>query len=633
MTEVFADNFTSVLAAPCSGSDTLITPLSEDGAPTGGEFRVVIDSEVLLVTDGLGTGTWTVTRGEEGTAATDHTQGTRISHLVTAGMLTSLQATTADPRLDTAIADIATLDSTTLKIANDLDDVADQATARDNLGLGTSATHDTGTGATNTVLGNDSRLSDARTPTSHAASHKSAGGDSIKLDELAAPTDITTLDASTSHHGLLPKLDGNSAHFLDGTGAYSTPPAGGASLGSATPIVDGTGAAGTAVDASHEDHVHPTDTSRAPASGIAESAVTNLVSDLAAKAPLASPVLTGDPHTPDQADSDNDQSIANTKFVQRAIALLGLGTASTHAATDFDAAGAATAALATAESYTDTHVASEASARSTADALLAPLASPVFTGDPHVPDAGDSDNDSTIANTKFVQRAIALLGLGTASTHASGDFAPSSGIAESAITNLVSDLALKAPIASPTFTGTTTAPEFSVSGLTGATAASRYVGATASGAPTSGTFAVGDYVVDQRGMIWVCNGAGTPGTWICIGAERAITLGISGIVPATVTDGADFIVAVPFDMTLLRIKATCKVAPTGAMVPQLRLSTNATSPSWADVSGFAVTFVSGQSSAVANPTDVTVSEGNLLGLSVGTGSGTNLLVEAIGVCR
>ena len=50
-------------------------------------------------------------------------------------------------------------------------------------------------------------------------------------------------------------------------------------------------------------------------------------------------------------------------------------------------------------------------------------------------------------------------------------------------------------------------------GLPGATAASRHAGATASGAPTTGTFAVGDYVVDQTGAMWVCTVAGTPGTW------------------------------------------------------------------------------------------------------------------------
>ena len=50
-------------------------------------------------------------------------------------------------------------------------------------------------------------------------------------------------------------------------------------------------------------------------------------------------------------------------------------------------------------------------------------------------------------------------------------------------------------------------------GLPGATAASRYAGATASGAPTTGTFAVGDFIIDQSGAMYVCTVAGTPGTW------------------------------------------------------------------------------------------------------------------------
>ena len=54
-------------------------------------------------------------------------------------------------------------------------------------------------------------------------------------------------------------------------------------------------------------------------------------------------------------------------------------------------------------------------------------------------------------------------------------------------------------------------------GLTGAVAATRYVGATASGAPASGTFAVGDFVIDQTGKVWVCTVAGTPGTWVQVG--------------------------------------------------------------------------------------------------------------------
>lgn len=50
-------------------------------------------------------------------------------------------------------------------------------------------------------------------------------------------------------------------------------------------------------------------------------------------------------------------------------------------------------------------------------------------------------------------------------------------------------------------------------GLTGAVAATRFVGGTTTGHPVTGTFALGDFVVTQDGVVWVCTTAGTPGTW------------------------------------------------------------------------------------------------------------------------
>jgi hypothetical protein len=64
-------------------------------------------------------------------------------------------------------------------------------------------------------------------------------------------------------------------------------------------------------------------------------------------------------------------------------------------------------------------------------------------------------------------------------------------------------------VSSSTVTGTALIP----TGLTGATAVGRYVGATTGGAPGSGTFAVGDFIIDRTGKIFVCTTAGTPGTW------------------------------------------------------------------------------------------------------------------------
>jgi len=88
--------------------------------------------------------------------------------------------------------------------------------------------------------GNDSRLSDARTPTSHASTHQSGGGDAIKLDDLATPDDNTDLDATTSQHGLLPKLGGGSTNFLRADGSWAAPPSGGTDVATKANAADTT---------------------------------------------------------------------------------------------------------------------------------------------------------------------------------------------------------------------------------------------------------------------------------------------------------------------------------------------------------------------------------------------------------
>jgi hypothetical protein len=94
-------------------------------------------------------------------------------------------------------------------------------------------------------------------------------------------------------------------------------------------------------------------------------------------------------------------------------------------------------------------------------------------------------------------------------------------ITESQVTNLTTDLAAKLPLAGGTMTGSidlnghalNNVTVLDMDGLTGATAATRFVGATADGAPTSGTFSAGDFIIDQTAMIWICVTAGSPGTW------------------------------------------------------------------------------------------------------------------------
>jgi hypothetical protein len=91
------------------------------------------------------------------------------------------------------------------------------------------ASHQNGGGDEISVTGLSGLLADGQTPLAHASSHMSGGGDSIRLDELAAPTDVVTLNASAAAHGLLPKLSNVASEYLNGQGTWTTP-AGGSGL-------------------------------------------------------------------------------------------------------------------------------------------------------------------------------------------------------------------------------------------------------------------------------------------------------------------------------------------------------------------------------------------------------------------
>lgn len=56
--------------------------------------------------------------------------------------------------------------------------------------------------------------------------HENEAGGGLLDEDALSLSDVTTNNGTTARHGFLRKLDNNAAHFLDGQGNWSTPPAG-----------------------------------------------------------------------------------------------------------------------------------------------------------------------------------------------------------------------------------------------------------------------------------------------------------------------------------------------------------------------------------------------------------------------
>ena len=170
-------------------------------------------------------------------------------------------------------------------------------------------------------------------------------------------TSTTTLQGTTN--GVTVAADTNSTALA--TTAFVVGQA-----GSATPLVDGTAAVGTSLRYARQDHVHPTDTTRAA---------------------LASPTFTGVPAAPTAAQNTNTTQLATTAFV------LGQASSTTPLVDGTAAVGTATT-FARADHVHPT------------DTTRAPLASPALTGTPTAPTATAGTNTTQIATTAFVTAAV-----------------------------------------------------------------------------------------------------------------------------------------------------------------------------------------------------------------------------------
>lgn len=161
--------------------------------------------------------------------------------------------------------------------------------------------------------------------------------------------------------------DGTLYNIAGGGGGGSVPPA------TVAPLMDGVAAVGTAIKYAREDHVHPSDTS---------------------KANVNSPTLTGTPQAPTAAAGTSTDQIATTQFVQNAVSGAAVSPATANPLMD------GTADVGSSVKYArEDHV-------HPSDTTKADLASPSFTGTPTAPTPSAGTDNTQIATTEFVNDAV-----------------------------------------------------------------------------------------------------------------------------------------------------------------------------------------------------------------------------------
>jgi len=132
-----------------------------------------------------------------------------------------------------------------------------------------------------------------------------------------------------------------------------------------------------------------------------------------------------------------------------------LAISSTVSATELGYVDGVTSAI---QSQIDSKLAS-----STADSTYAPLASPALTGAPTAPTAAAATNTTQIATTAFVKTAVDnVIASAPGALDTLNELAAALGNDANFSTTLTNNLAAKAPLASPTFTGTVTVSESGV---------------------------------------------------------------------------------------------------------------------------------------------------------------------------
>lgn len=91
--ERFANNITTTLNGAINAAVTALVVTSATGVPSP-KFRILIDTEIILVTAATTTNFSTIARAQEGTIAASHLDGATVTIIVTAATMDGVQPMT-----------------------------------------------------------------------------------------------------------------------------------------------------------------------------------------------------------------------------------------------------------------------------------------------------------------------------------------------------------------------------------------------------------------------------------------------------------------------------------------------------------------------------------------------------------
>lgn len=202
-----------------------------------------------------------------------------------------------------------------------------------------------------------------------------------------------------------------------------------------------------------------------------DGVTSNIQTQLNAKAPLASPALTGIPTAPTATSTTNTTQLATTAFVQ------------------------------------------------------SQKASPAFTGVPTAPTATAGTNTTQLATTAFVQTAVSgIVDAAPATLDTLNELAAALGDDPNFATTISTQIGTKAPINSPTFTGTPAAPTATAGTNTTQIATTAFVKAAVDAIPSvdlSAVYPVGSVYINASVATNPATLLGF-GTWEAFGAGRVM---------------------------------------------------------------------------------------------------------------